>query len=181
MARKPRILADRQAYHLISRGNNGLEIFSREDGFHYFRELLRLSKSRFDWKLYHYCLMPNHFHLIGEPAAGAELPKLMSYLLSHYSRWYRYQTGYRGHLWAGRYKSLLIDKENYMLQCARYIERNPIKAKLSSTPESYTWSSYRFYVTGADDCLVDEDPNFTVFGKSLKERRLNYRDFIGAG
>ena len=178
MPRKPRQLENNAVYHLISRGNNRLGIFEVEGGYQHFLELMRLAKIRFNWRMYHYCLMPNHFHLMAEVPLGEDLPRLMHYLLTQYARWYRFQTVYQGHLWTGRYRSPIINRESYMLECGRYIERNPVRARIASYPEAYLWSSYRFYGLGKPDKLIDEDPYYTSFGASSWERQKNYRAFV---
>ena len=108
MPRKPRPLVDGGYYHLIARGNNRLFLFEIPEGFQIFKGLLKKSKEKYPWKLSHYCLMANHVHLLGQIEKGSDLPKLMQLLLFGYSRWYRKRTGYVGHLWQGRYKSLWI-------------------------------------------------------------------------
>ncbi|KKU18992.1 MAG: Transposase [Candidatus Saccharibacteria bacterium GW2011_GWA2_46_10] len=148
MPRKPRQLTDHGYYHLIARGNNRHFILSVPGGHEFFKELLAQSKEKFQWQLSHYCLMSNHFHLLGRIAQGHQLPKLMQYLLFGYSRWYRLKAHYVGHVWQGRYKSPLIEKESYYLECGRYIERNPIRAGLVANAEQYAWSSYRHYALG---------------------------------
>ena len=179
MPRKPRQLVDGGIYHIISRGNNRTDVFKVEGGFQWFIELLRSSKLKYPWKIFHYCLMSNHFHILGQVATGSDLPKIMQYLLTHYSRWYQYHVSYEGHLWSGRYKSPLIDRESYLLECARYIERNPLRAGLASSPEDYPWSSYRYYAFGKQDALVDEDPGYLpTFGYHISERQENYRNFV---
>jgi len=112
MPRAPRQFVDSGFYHLIARGNNRLFIFQVKGGFDYFKSLLYESKKKFAWKLHHYCLMANHIHLLGQIEKGAQLSRLMQFLLFEYSRWYRKQTEYTGHLWQGRYKSPLIELES---------------------------------------------------------------------
>ena len=102
----------------------------------------------------------------------------MQYLLFEYSRWYRRQTSYTGHLWQGRYKSPLIEKESYFLECGRYIERNPVRAKLVQDAKDYLYSSYRYYAYGEADDLIDEDPYYVHLGQSSEERQKKYRDFV---
>jgi len=126
MPRNPRVLTDDGYYHLLARGNNRLFLFAVPEGFATFRRLLARAKVRYPWRLFHYCLMANHLHLLGQVTRGSDLPKLMQFLLFEYSRWDRRQTGDLGHLWQGRYKSLLIATESYLLECGRYIERNPV-------------------------------------------------------
>ena len=149
-----------------------------EGGFDAFKSLLYESKKKVSWKLHHYCLMANHIHLLGQMQIGAQLPRLMQYLLFEYSRWYRGRTGYTGHLWQGRYKSPLIESESYLLECGRYIERNPLRAKLVQDAKDYLHSSYRYYAFGQEDSLVDEDPYYRDLGQDPKEREQHYREFI---
>ena len=178
MPRKPRQLIDFGFYHLIARGNNRLFIFHQNGGFDCFKKLLYESKQKFSWKLHHYCLMANHIHLSGQMEEGIQLPKLMQFLLFEYSRWYRRQTSYTGHLWQGRYKSPLIESESYLLECGRYIERNPVRAKLVRDAGDYPHSSYRYYAYGEENLLIDEDPYYRDLGPDLGERRRRYREFI---
>ena len=178
MPRKPRSLLDQGCYHLISRGNNHLFVFSLQGGFKKFKEVLLESKRKFVWKLFHYCLMANHVHLLGQPEKGQDLPRLMHYVLLEYSRWYRQQTGYEGYLWQGRYKSFLIERESYFLECGRYIERNPLRANLVSRVEDYPWSSYRYYAYGEPDPLTDEDPYYESLGIDRAARQHAYREFV---
>lgn len=122
--------------------------------------------------------MANHIHLLGQIEKGTQLPKLMQFLLFEYSRWYRKQTNYVGHLWQGRYKSPLIELESYFLECGRYIERNPVRAKLVKDAGSYPHSSYRHYAWGEEDSLVDADPYYEELGRNSKERQKRYREFV---
>ena len=178
MARAARQLVDHGYYHIISRGNNAMPLFNIENGFAMFKFILFESKKKFTWKLHHYCLMPNHVHLLAQMEKGSQLPLLMHSILLGYSRWYHKKTSYIGYLWQGRYKSPLIDKESYMLECGRYIERNPVRAKLAQTPQDYSWSSYCHYALGQKDPIIDEDPYYREFGIDLIERRKKYVEFV---
>lgn len=178
MPRKRRLLADNGYYHLIARGNNRLFLFEIPEGFETFKKLLLHSKAKHPWKLSHYCLMANHFHLLGQIQQGLDLPTLMQFLLFEYSRWYRKQTGYMGHLWQGRYKSPLIEEESYFLECGRYIERNPLRAEIVQRAEDYPWSSYRHYALGEKDPLVDEDPYYAQLGPDPITRQQRYRELV---
>lgn len=168
---------DEGFYHLIARGNNHYFVFSQPGGFERFWELLLESKKKFLWKLSHDCLMANHVHLLGQVERGGDLPKLMQFLLLEYSRWYRKNTAYVGHLWQGRYKSPLIEKESYFLECGRYIERNPVRAGLVQQLEDYPWSSYPYYALGKADPLIDEDPYYADLGGIAQARQEAYREF----
>jgi putative transposase len=178
MPRKQRQLLDGGYYHLIARGNNQLFLFSESGGLQKFKDILAQSKAKFAWQLLHYCLMSNHIHLLAQIGKGHELPKLMKFLLQCYSRWYQARTGYKGYLWEGRYKSPLISKESYLLECGRYIERNPVRAGIVRRAEDYSWSSYRHYAFGQPDMLVDDSPYFEPLGNSPETRQSSYREFV---
>ena len=177
MPRLPRKFQDNGVYHLITRGNNRKAIFEISHGYKRFKEIVFLSKLKFRWKIYHYCLMPNHIHILGRVENSKEMPLLMQYILQMYSRWYRSKTGYIGYLWQGRYKSPLIEDESYLLECGRYIERNPVRAGLSTMMEDYPWSSYRYYALGHKDEIVSPSPTYQNFGIDASERQKHYRDF----
>ena len=177
MPRKPRQLTDDGVYHLISRGNNYAQILSVEGGFERFMEILRQARTRYGIRLHHYCLMPNHVHLLATVPKGDDLPKIMRFILWQYSMWHKWQTSYVGHLWQSPYKSPLIQNDTYLLECGRYIERNPVRANLCQQPEDYRWSSYRYYTFGEYDPMVDPDPCYENFGASPPDRQKNYRDF----
>jgi putative transposase len=178
MGRPKRLIQDCGTYHLIARGNNRHQVFEISGGYAKFKEILLLSLLKFDWKIHHYCLMPNHLHLLANIEIGAQLPFIMKYILQCYSRWYRDHTGYVGYLWQGRYKSPLIDKESYLLECGRYIERNPVRAKIVSKAVDYEWSSYNYYAAGRNDALVNPNPLYQDFGTSAFDRQQRYKEFV---
>ena len=178
MPRTVRQLTDQGYYHIISRGNNAMPLFAIVNGFAMFKSILLESKKKFDWTLHHYCLMPNHVHLLIRIEKGEYLPKLMHWILLGYSRWFHQKTAYTGYLWQGRYKSPLVAKESYRLECGRYIERNPVRANLVPVPQDYPWSSYRHYALGEKDPLIDEDPYYLDFGIDRLERQKKYIEFV---
>ena len=126
----------------------------------------------------HYCLMSNHIHLLLEIGEGAQLPKFMQFVLQGYARWYGKRQRYSGHVWQGRYKSPLVEKESYYLEAGRYIERNPLRAKLVTDLNDYAWSSYPVYAHGTLNPLVDEDPYYGQLGAVPAARQAAYRDFV---
>ena len=178
MPRKPRQLLDGACYHLVARGNNRQFLFQEEETFRYFLGLLEKAKSRYPAKLYHYCLMSNHIHLLLQIEEGPQLPKLMQMLLQGYGRWFQARQRYSGHVWQGRYKSPRIDRDSYYLEAGRYIERNPLRAKLVAHLADYRWSSYPHYAYGLTNALLDEDPYYASLGHTHSERQAAYRDFV---
>ena len=178
MPRPPRPLVDGGCYHLIARGNNRQALFTEEADFRYFLALLAHAKARYPAKLYHYCLMTNHIHLLLEIGTAEHLPKLMQFLLQGYGRWYQAQRGYSGHVWQGRYKSPLVAKESYYLEAGRYIERNPLRAKMVADLTDYPWSSYPAYAYGLANPLLDADPYYAPLALDPARRQAAYRDFV---
>ncbi len=178
MARPPRQLLDGGCYHLIARGNNRQFVFSDADAFRYFLGLLARAKTRFPAKLYHYCLMSNHLHLLLEIGIAEHLPKFMQFVLQGYARWYGKRQRYSGHVWQGRYKSPLVARESYYLEAGRYIERNPLRARLVTDLKDYPWSSSPTYASGRANPLVDEDPYYAQLGPTLTHRQTAYQDFV---
>lgn len=178
MPRKPRILVKNGFYHIMARGNNRLFIFNVPEGFDKFKELLGQSKIKYSWRLFHYCLMSNHVHLLGQMIDGKVLPKLMQFLLFEYSRWYRKQNDYVGHIWQGRYKSKLIKNESYFLECGRYIERNPVRAKIVLRPEEYQWSSCQHYALSRQDSLIDNNPYYDCLDSNIEVRQKWYQKYV---
>ena len=122
--------------------------------------------------------MGNHYHLLLEIPQPEQISKLMAGLGRAYSHYYHktYQTS--GYLWQGRFKMQPIEKERYLIACGRYIERNPVRARLVSEPADYPYSSARFYCLGEDDKLTDEDYFYETLGKDSLERQDGYRRFL---
>jgi len=178
MPRAPRQLVDGGVYHLIARGNNRQVLFTEEPQFRYFLDLLRRAKTRYPAQLYHYCLMSNHVHLLLAIATAEDLPRFMQYVLQGYGRWYATRRGYSGHVWQGRYKSPLVDQESYYLEAGRYIERNPLRAKMVGDLKDYPWSSYPTYAFGTTNPLLDEDPYYLQLGANTLTRQAAYRDYV---
>jgi putative transposase len=125
--------------------------------------------------------MPNHVHFL----LGADQPRALSALMRRVQQAYQFhwrkRYGLVGHLWQGRFKSIPIEKESYLLECARYIERNPIRAELCKTPEEYPWSSARTYlgIWAKSWRFLDISPTYKGLGSSEETRRQRYRDYIG--
>lgn len=128
--------------------------------------------------LYHYCLMSNHVHLIAEATMATGLRHAMHGLNLAYALTYKRRYGHTGHFWQDRFKSLLIAKDSYLLQCGAYVELNPVRARMVTRPEAYAWSSYRFYATGQPDPLLTPNPLYEGFGANPAQRQTGYRQFV---
>jgi len=162
MARHPRIHAPGLLYHLMARGNNGQKIFPGEDDYRIFVELLVKTRERHAFRLYAFCLMPNHIHLLAE-VEDVPTARIMQGLLTAYARTFNRRHGHRGHVFEGRYKAIVCDKESYLLELTRYIHLNPVRARLVKRPEDWPWSGHRSYLGTGHSCLVDAGPVMGIF------------------
>ena len=143
MANLPRLLVEGACYHLIARGNQKQRVFLDEEDFKEYLIRLRQYKKKFDFKLYAYCLMPNHIHLVGQIEVAKNLSKFMQGITLSYALYFNQQYTGVGHLWQGRFKNKVIAKDRYLVDCINYIELNPVRAEIVNAPHEYPWSSYR--------------------------------------
>ncbi len=141
MARPLRIEYPGALYHVTSRGNAGQNIFLTDQDRHVFLHTLGFVVERFRWICHAYCLMNNHYHLIIETPEG-DLSRGMRQLNGIFTQkfnWLNYRTG---HIFQGRFKAILVDKESYLLQLSRYVVLNPVRAGMVGKPEDWRWSSF---------------------------------------
>jgi len=155
MTIKPRILIEHAAYHILLRGNQRQNTFKQDRDRSKFLMLVKKYKKRHKARLYAYCLMTNHVHLLLDPSEKYSLQKIMHGISMSYAKYFNYKYEKCGHLWQGRYKNYAIQKDQYLLNCANYIEMNPIRSKICQNPEDYPWSSYKGRILGIDDEILD--------------------------
>jgi REP element-mobilizing transposase RayT len=165
-------------YHVINRGHARETVFHDDDDCVRFLQLLAQYRDRFDLRVYHYCLMGNHFHLLLQLPDPRGLSRLMAGLLVAYWHHYRRRYGLVGHLFQGRFKSPAVEADEYLLSCGRYIERNPLEASLVAAPWDYAWSSCRAYALGAVDALLAPNPWYETFGAQAGSRQEHWRGFL---
>ena len=179
MTRPLRIIVPNIPFHVLDRGNNRQIVFRENEDFAYFLKLLKRYKKELKFKLYHFCLMPNHIHFVIESTVEGSLPRIMMRLTLAYSSYFNKKYEGVGHVWQGRYKSSLIDKDNYFIWCGLYVELNPVRARLVVGPEDWQWSSYNFYAFGktnpSTEGLIDVDHYYLELGKSSQEWQERYR------
>ncbi len=143
MPRIPRGQQSGYAYHVINRGNGRTTVFHKAQDYEAFLSLLVEAKKQQDVKIFAFCLMPNHFHLVLEPAHQTALSQFMQWLLTTHVRRYHKHYGSSGHIWQGRYKSFPIQRDEHLITVLSYVLQNPIRAGLSSTARDWMWSSLR--------------------------------------
>ncbi|MCK5305635.1 MAG: transposase [Candidatus Omnitrophica bacterium] len=178
MPRRARIYTEEGLFHILTRGNNKQRVFHDEADFKTYKKIVKQLKEEQPFKLYHYCLMNNHVHLIIETNKLTELSKLMKRINLLYYNHYKRKYGYAGHFWQDRFKSLLIERSEYLLACGLYIERNPVKAKIVNSAEKYQHSSYNYYAYGKEDGLTDQDIYYDEIGYNDKQRQREYRRLL---
>jgi putative transposase len=157
-------------YHVFNRGHNRETLFSDDADRGKFLELLQRYRRRFEWRLFAYCLMSNHYHLLVQMRDPRELSVLMAGFQLAYVRYYHRRGGFVGHLFQGRFKSPAIEAGCYLLSCGRYIERNPQEAGMVEMPWEYPWSSCRAHALGEVNDLVDDNPYYLELGAAPARR-----------
>lgn len=144
-------------HHITQRGNRRQQTFFCDEDYQAYLDLMRDWCTRYSIGIWGYCLMPNHIHLIAVPEAEDGLAMAIGEAHRRYTRLINFREGWRGHLWQGRFSSYPMD-ERYLLACARYVELNPVRAKLVVGPLEWPWSSARAHATGCDDSLATAAP-----------------------
>jgi putative transposase len=129
-------------YHVLNRGNGRMRIFNKTGDFEAFVKLLEEGRRRVGMRILGYCLMDNHWHLVLWPRRGKDLSKFVAWVCStHVRRWREHRGGGEGHLYQGRYKSFLVQEDGHFLSLLRYVESNPLRAKMVRRAEDWPWSS----------------------------------------
>ncbi|MCP4252149.1 MAG: transposase, partial [Candidatus Scalindua sp.] len=182
MPRKARVLVPNCPHHIVQRGHNRTAVFLADEDYQYYLENLREWKEELGIKLYAWCLMTNHIHIIAEPGQDAmTLSLLMKRVNGRQSAYVNKLEGRSGSLWEGRYKASPIQRDSYLLCCYRYIELNPVRAGMVANVEAYPWSSYKERVFDKGPIMLDRDPVYSGLADTAQERRYRYRAFIEEG
>lgn len=179
MPRIARQIEDNGYYHILTRGNDRKRIFRCSHDFSHFLKLILESREKHHLLLYHYCLMNNHLHFLVRAVKSKDMPKFFQVLFQRYACYFRKRYHHTGYLFQNRYKSYHIDKESYLLECARYIERNPLRAGIVEHPCDYRWSSFLHYAEGEkDDIISASDPLYMQMAQAEKDRQRLYKEYI---
>ena len=162
MGRAPRASQGGLVYHALNRSNGRLTIFEKDQDYDAFERVLEETQRRVGTRVLAYCIMPNHWHFLLWPHEEGELSDFMRLLtLTHTQRWHAHRhTAGSGHLYQGRFKSFVIQSDEYYLSACRYVERNALRAKLVKRAEDWRWGSLwrRRYGTKAQKDLLSEGP-----------------------
>jgi putative transposase len=172
MARMARVVAAGVPHHVTQRGNRRQKVFFCDGDYHAYRALLAESCAAAHVAVWAYCLMPNHVHLVLVPRDEDGLRAALADAHRRYSRAVNFREGWRGYLWQGRFASFPMDEE-YLLASARYVELNPVRAKLVARARDWPWSSARAHLSRRDDELVESGP--------LLKRVKDWKAFLSEG
>lgn len=181
MARPLRIEFAGAVYHITSRGDRQEAIYEDDEDRRAFLNILTEVMERYNWICHAYCLMTNHYHLVIETVEG-NLSRGMRQLNGVYTQASNRRHGRAGHLFQGRFKGILVDKEAYRLELCRYVVLNPVRARLVNSPLQWPWSSYRAMMgkVVAPKWLAVDDL-LRQFGEDRKVARRCYRNFVRKG
>ena len=174
---RPRIIGLTQ--HVIQRGNNKSDIFRASDDYELFLAAVAEACQLHDVTVNAYVLMTNHVHLMMTPNAADGISRAMQSIGRRYVYYFNHVYARTGGLFEGRYRSTVIDSERYWFTCARYVELNPVRAKLAARPDDYRWSSHRAHVLGIDDRVLSFHPLYSGLGTSPRVCRDAWRALCG--
>jgi putative transposase len=163
MARLARVVIPDMPHHITQRGNRRQQTFFCDDDYAAYLELMADWCGQQSVQVWAYCLMPNHIHLIAVPSSEEGLRRAVGEAHRRYTRRINFRQKWRGYLWQGRFASFVMD-EPYLLAAARYVELNPLRARLVESPVDWPWSSTRAHLVGRDDKLVKASPLLAMIG-----------------
>ena len=180
MPRMGRIVLPNYPHHVVQRGHNRQVVFAAAEDYQRYLTDLRELKDALGVKVYAYCLMTNHVHLLLAPGDSTTgLGQLMKGLAARATRYRNRLEGRSGTLWESRYKSSVVQSDSYLLACCRYIELNPVRARMVADAADYPWSSFGIRISDRpDDHWLDVDPCFAALGNTSMERCNQYESFI---
>jgi putative transposase len=178
MPRRPRYAALGQPQHVIQRGNNRSVLFGSSEEYRTFADYLREALTRHECLVHAYVLMTNHVHLLITPRDEGGIGRVMQSVGIRYVRYFNRRHGRTGTLWEGRYRATLIDSDRYLLTCCRYIESNPVRARLTMDPAGYQWSSYAANAHGVADAIVTPHPTYLALAADPDARQAAYRSLF---
>lgn len=175
MARLPRVSPVGVAVHIIQRGNNRQDCFVSDKDYATYLDWLQEYSQRYGVDVHAWVLMSNHVHLLCTPRQPDATSQMMQSLGRRYVRYFNHLYQRTGTLWEGRYRSCLVQNERYLLEVYRYIELNPVRAKMVEKPAEYPWSSYLINAEGKLSGLCTPHPEYLAMGNTDIERLENYR------
>ena len=179
MPRKARLIVPECPHHIVQRGHNRKAVFVTDEDYQFYLENLFEWKQALGLKLYAWCLMTNHVHLVVEPGQDVSaVSELMKRLAGRQSALVNKLERRTGSLWDGRFKASPIQRDEYMLSCIRYVEMNPVRAGMVVGPRQYRWSSYRQRMGLVDQAALDYDQGYLALADDNDGRRDRYKEYM---
>lgn len=178
MPRRARVLMPGVPLHLIQRGNNRSVCFFSEDDYLFYLELLAVQANKNACEIHAWCLMTNHVHLLISPHEKNSASSLMKGIGQRYVQYINRTYGRSGTLWEGRFRSCLVQSDSYVLACYRYIEMNPVRAKMVTHPAEYRWSSYRANAQSEFSHLITPHAQYLSLGDTHISTAEVYRELF---
>ncbi|MCK5581390.1 MAG: transposase [Candidatus Omnitrophica bacterium] len=177
MGRYARINHPGLIHHIIKRGNNREAVFLEEEDYRHYLNTIQRYKKKYEFKLYAYCLMTNHVHLLLETTSQGNISRIMQSITIAHIRYYNYKYQRCGHVWQGRFMSPVVSSDEYFLTAMRYIEQNPLRANMVKNVDEYCWSSYKLNIREKESSLIDRCDNiaFNSLGKDFESRVREYK------
>lgn len=180
MPRKPRFYLPNIPVHIVQRGHSRKPVFFETADYQAYLYWLKEASVRYECRIHAYVLMTNHIHILSTPKNINSISLMMQYLGMQYVPYINYNYGTSGSIWEGRYKANMIQDEEYLLTCMRYIELNPVRANMVRSSGAYPWSSYRANGEGKTDILTQPHHLYHSLGKTLKQRLETYTSLFKA-
>jgi REP-associated tyrosine transposase len=177
VARPLRIEYEGALYHVTARGNEKRKVFFSRKDYEKFKEYLANAIEKYGFILHGYVFMTNHYHLIIE-TPEKNLSKIMHYVNSSYTTYTNIKRKRNGHLFQGRFKSIVVDRDSYLLELSRYLHLNPVRANMAGKPEDYPYSSYGCFTAATDDKLVTTKTILEMISSNPDKARDKYISFV---
>lgn len=171
MSRPPRLFLPQQPQHIVVRGHNRNDVLCCDDDFQFLYKCLRKAAHKNQLAIHAWVFMNNHIHLLATPDNENSLPKTMQSLGRRYAQYHNRKYQRTGSLWDGRYKSGIVDSDNYLLSCYRYVEFNPVRAGMVNKPEDYSYSSFHANALGKADAMVTPHEFFLSFLSDVRAKK----------
>lgn len=182
MPRTARIVVPNTPHHIVQRGHNKQPVFHAEEDYDAYLRILRKWTRQFNVKVYGYCLMTNHIHILLDPGSNVgSLAAVMKRISGKFARRFNRLHDRSGTLWESRFKSSPVQTDEYLLACCRYIDLNPVRAGIVEHPGEYPWSSFRQKASDSSDTWVNLDVCYAALGRTKHERMQTYADFVLEG
>ncbi len=175
MPRQCRYFIPGMPQHVITRGVDRQAVFFHEQDYTLYLTALQDAAAANECLIHAYVLMTNHVHILVTPGRVRSLPLMMQAIGRNYVQRLNVRYGRTGTLWEGRYKASLVQESSYLLTCQRYIELNPVRARMVATPGDYPYSSYAYHAAGGDDALITAHAFYLDLAVDPSARQQAYR------